>query len=235
MIRKDPRDKAAIVVGALSCVNDLGFPHADVVRGLKHFKPDVLLFTGDQIYERVGGFGIQRGPLETASFDYLRKWFIFGWAFRDVTRDTPSVCMPDDHDVYHGNVWGAGGRHAEGTGQAAQDSGGYVQPAAWLNMMQRTQTSRFADAFDPTPVEQGIGVYYTSMEVGGIDFAILEDRKWKSSPKTMLPKAQIVNGWAQKPSYDAARDGDWRERSCWANARSDFSISGLGTGQAESG
>ena len=208
VIRKDPGDKAKIVVGALSCVNDLGFPHADVIRGLKHFKPDVLLFTGDQIYERVGGFGIQRGPLETATLDYLRKWFIFGWAFRDVTRDTPSVCMPDDHDVYHGNVWGAGGRHAEGTGQAAQDSGGYVQPAAWLNMMQRTQTSHLPDAFDPTPVEQGIGVYYTSMEVGGIDFAILEDRKWKSSPKTVLPKAQIVNGWAQNPAYDPARDGD---------------------------
>jgi hypothetical protein len=36
------------------------------------------------------------------------------------------------------------------------------------------------DPYDPTPVEQGIGVYYTSLNVGGIDFAIIEDRKFKS-------------------------------------------------------
>ena len=164
----------------------------------------MALFTGDQIYERVAGYGIQRMPIEIATLDYLRKWYIFGWAFRDILADTPSVCMPDDHDVYHGNVWGAGGRHAEGMGQPGQDSGGYTQPAPWVNMMQRTQTSHLPDAFDPTPVEQGIGVYYTSMKHGGIDFAILEDRKWKSAPKTQMPKANIVNGWAQNPDYDAA-------------------------------
>ena len=128
--------------------------------------------------------------------DYLRKWFLFGWEFRDLLRDTPSVCLPDDHDVYHGNVWGAGGRHAEGVGYAGQDSGGYIEPAAWVNMVQRTQTSHLPDPFDPTPVEQGIGVYYTELIRGGVSFALLEDRKWKSAPKQLLPNARIVNGWA---------------------------------------
>ncbi len=205
-VRKDPRDKGKLVVGGLSCVNDLGFPHTEVVHGLKHFRPDVLLFTGDQIYERVGGYGIQRMPIPVATLDYLRKWYIFGWAFRDVMADTPSVCMPDDHDVYHGNVWGAGGRHAEGEGQPGQDSGGYLQPAPWVNMMQRTQTSHLPDPVDPEPVEQGIGVYFTSMKFGGVDFAILEDRKWKSAPKVVMPDARIVNGWAQNPAHDPTKE-----------------------------
>jgi hypothetical protein len=41
-----------------------------------------------------------------------------------------------------------------------------------------------------------------------LSLAILEDRKWKSSPKTTIPWANIINGWAQNPDYDAARDGD---------------------------
>jgi hypothetical protein len=197
-------------MAALSCVNDLGFPHNEITRGVAHFQPDLIAFTGDQLYERAAGYGIERGPLETAILDYLRKWFIFGWSFRDLMAGTPSFCMPDDHDVYHGNVWGAGGRRAEpgSTQQEVQDSGGYAQPAQWVNMVQRTQTSRLPDPHDATPVEQNIGVYYCSLNWGGVSFAIIEDRKWKSAPKTVLPKAKIVNGWAQNPEYNAPTDGD---------------------------
>jgi alkaline phosphatase D len=208
VIRRDPRSKEKIVVGALSCTNDLGFPHTPIARNLQHFRPDVLLFTGDQIYERSASYGIERLPLDRAALDYLRKWYLFGWSFGELLRDTPAVCMPDDHDVYHGNVWGAGGRKADGFGQPGQDSGGYQEPAEWVNMVQRTQTSHLPDPFDPTPVAQNIGVYYTELVCGGVSFAILEDRKWKSAPKPTIPKAQIVNGWAQNPAYNAAKDGD---------------------------
>ncbi len=208
VVRRDPRGKEKLVVGALSCTNDLGFPHTPIARNLQHFRPDLLLFTGDQIYERSGSYGIERLPLERATLDYLRKWYLFGWSFGELLRDTPSVCMPDDHDVYHGNVWGAGGRKADGFDQAGQDSGGYQEPAEWVNMVQRTQTSHLPDPFDPTPVAQNIGVYYTELLCGGVSFAILEDRKWKSAPKPTIPKAQIVNGWAQNPAYDPPKDGD---------------------------
>ncbi len=208
VVRHNPVEKTKLVVAALSCMNDLGFPHREIFRNLQHFKPDLLLWVGDQIYERSASYGIERLPLERATLDYLRKWYLFGWGFRDLLRDTPSVCMPDDHDVYHGNVWGAGGRHAEGFGQPGQDSGGYVEPAQWVNMVQRTQTSHLPDPFDPTPVEQDISVYYTDLRYGGVSFAILEDRKWKSAPKIAIPKARIVNGWAQNPEYNAAHDGD---------------------------
>lgn len=207
-IRRNPAGKSKIVLAALSCLNDFGFPNADLLASVQKFKPDLVAFQGDQIYERNGGYGIQRGPLEPAVLDYLRKWYLFGWSFRDIMRDTPSICTPDDHDLFQGNVWGAGGRHADGFGDPGQDSGGYVEPATWVNMMQRTQTSHLPDPFDPTPVQQNIGVYYTALSWGGISFAILEDRKWKSAPKVKLPFARIVNGWAQNPAYVASRDGD---------------------------
>jgi hypothetical protein len=57
-------------------------------------------------------------------------------------------------------------------------------------------------------VEQGIGVYYTELRVGGVSFALLEDRKWKSAPKQFLPNARIVNGWARNPDFHPAREGD---------------------------
>lgn len=207
-IRRDPVDKPRIVVAAFTGNNDLGFPHADIVRHVRHFQPDFLAYTGDNIYERVGEYGIEREPVETATLDYLRKWYLFGWEYRDLLREIPSVCLPDDHDVYHGNLWGAGGRRATAYGQPGQDQGGYTMPAAWVNMVQRTQTSHMADPHDPTPVEQGIGVYYGSMLWGGLSIAVIEDRKWKSAPAVAAPKGKIVNGWPQNPEYDAARDGD---------------------------
>ena len=90
-----------------------------------------------------------------ATLDYLRKWFMYGWEYRELLRNIPSVAMPDDHDVYHGNLWGAGGRDANDVvpalqrgvdGQAQkQDSGGFTMPVDWVNMVQRTQTSHLPD------------------------------------------------------------------------------------------
>jgi phosphodiesterase/alkaline phosphatase D-like protein len=207
-IRRDPVNKAKITVAAFTGNNDLGFPHADIVRNVSHFKPDLLFYSGDNIYERVGEFGIQRAPLETATLDYLRKWYLFGWEYSELLKDIPAFAIPDDHDVYHGNLWGAGGKRSWGEGYEGQDRGGYVMPAEWVNMVQRTQTSHHPDAYDSTPVDQGISVYYGPALYGGISFAVLEDRKWKSAPKTTIPKAQIINGWAQNPAYNAAVDGD---------------------------
>jgi alkaline phosphatase D len=102
-----------------------------------------------------------------------------------MTKDIPSVCIPDDHDVYQGNLWGAGGRRTN-----KDDKGGYVMPAEFVKMVERTQTSHLPDPYDPTPIEQGIGVYYCAMNYGRIDFAILEDRKFKSGPAGLVPKTK---------------------------------------------
>jgi hypothetical protein len=75
----------------------------------------------------------------------------------------------------------------------------------FVNMVERTQTSHLPDPYDPTPVKNNIGVYYTSVLYGGIDFAILEDRKFKSPPAKILPDAKIVNGFSQLENFDATR------------------------------
>jgi len=209
-IRRDPRDREAFILAAFTGNNDLGFPHADVAAHVAAHDPDLLFFSGDQIYEGVGGFGHTRSPLEVAALDYLRKWFLFGWAFGDLMRDRPTIAIPDDHDVYHGNLWGAAGKAVErgGSGADEQDSGGYRMPPAWVRMVERTQTSHLPDPADPRPVQQGIGVYFCEVNYGGVSFAVLEDRKFKSAPKPLLPEAKVWNGWAQNPEWDAKTRAD---------------------------
>ncbi len=204
----EPAVESRLVVASLSCHLDLGFPHQNMVRNVLSFSPHAVIFSGDQIYEGNAGYGVQRAPLEPATLDYLRKWYQFGWAFRDVFRDRPSVFAIDDHDVYHGNIWGSGGRAAVGVGAEAQDSGGYKMDAEWVKIVHRTQTAHLPDPFDSTPVQQGIPVYYTDMTYGGVSFAVIEDRKWKSAPSEFLPQADIYNGFARNAEFDARETGD---------------------------
>ena len=209
-IRKVPWDKKELVVAGFTGNNDLGFPNNELVDAVVFHDPDMLFFSGDQLYEGVGGYGVQRKPVGPATLDYLRKWYIYGWAYGDLMRDRPTVAITDDHDVYHGNIWGAGGIATPPgkVGAAAQDAGGYKMPAEWVKMVERTQTSHLPAPWDPTPVAQGIGVYYSALNYAGVSFAILEDRKFKSAPKALLPKAQVHNGWAQNRAFDEARNGD---------------------------
>lgn len=67
----------------------------------------------------------------------------FGWAFGDLMRDRPTVCTPDDHDVYQVNLWGEGGKKipfADWQRYSVTD-GGYVQPAEMVNVVHKTQCS----------------------------------------------------------------------------------------------
>jgi hypothetical protein len=54
-------------------------------------------------------------------------------------------------------------------------------------MVQRQQTWHLPDPVLPTPAERGIEVYFTRLRVGGVDFAIVEDRKFKSAPFGNVP------------------------------------------------
>ena len=211
-IAAQPKSSENLKVAVFSCNADHGFPDQEVAIHVAKHKPDMALFLGDQFYEGTGGFGIQTSPLEKSYLDYLHKWYMFGWSYRDIFRTVPAAIIPDDHDVYHGNVWGEGGKHApsdEGWGYIAQDQGGYKMPPEWVNMIQDCQTSHLPDAFDPTPVKQGINVYYTDWEYGGVSFAILEDRKFKSAPKNALPKeAMVQNGFIQNRDFDIKKHYD---------------------------
>jgi len=206
-IAAEPDRLTPVRAAVFSCNADHGFPDADVVRHVSAHRPDLAVFLGDQFYEGSGGFGIQTDTIETASLDMLHKWYMFGWSYREIFRHIPAAFIPDDHDVYHGNIWGEGGRHApseDGWGAVAQDQGGFKMPPEWVNAVQVAQTSHLPDPYDPTPVTQGIGVYYTGWDYGGVSFAILEDRKFKSSPSNVMPpEAEVLNGWIQNPDFDA--------------------------------
>ncbi len=208
-VRREPKDKAALVLAAFAGQNDYGFPHAEVVLHAAAHDPDLLFFSGDQISERAAGYGTQYAPVDKAILDYLRKWFLFGWAFGGLLRDHPAVTIPGEHDVYHGRLWGAGGKATSpGFGADAQDSGGFKMPARWINMVQRTQTSHLPDPADPAPIEQGIGVYFCELQYAGLSIAVIEDRTFKSAPAPLLPKGEIRNGWAQNPDFKPDKDAD---------------------------
>ncbi|MGA1608285.1 MAG: discoidin domain-containing protein, partial [Planctomycetota bacterium] len=160
----------------------LWFPHDDLESRVRARSPDLLFFSGDQIYEGGSPTKPEKGGGRLSELDYLYKWYLWVWAWRGLTRDLPTITIPDDHDVYQGNVWGAGGRATR-----IDSKGGYVMSAEWVRMVDRTQTSHLPDPFDPTPIGQGIGVYYTSLRYGGVDLAILEDRKFKSGPFGIVP------------------------------------------------
>ncbi len=182
-IRHDPVDKDPLKLAVVGCRIDFAFPDLEAVERLKAQDPDLLFFYGDQIYEPNEGFGTQRSPLDKATLDYLRKYYQHGWVFGDLLRDRPAITIPDDHDVYHPNLWGEGGKKGVGNG----DSGGYTMSAEWVKMVERTQSSHLPDPYDPTPVLQGIGVYYCDFVYGRVSFAVVEDRKFKSNPTGVVP------------------------------------------------
>jgi alkaline phosphatase D len=170
-------------MAALTCQNDYGFPYAPVAENVRKLDPDLVFFSGDQIYENHGGFGIIREPAEPAILNYLRKFYQHGWAFREVMRNAPTLCLPDDHDVFQGNIWGEGGKKMDVGDTGASSKGGYLEPARMVNVVHKTNVAHHPDAFDPKPVLQDISVYYGDMVYGGVSFAILADRQWKSGPE----------------------------------------------------
>lgn len=200
-VRRDPVDRDVKVAG-FTGNTDSGFPNREVERNVTIHDPDVLFFSGDQIYERVGGYGIIRAPVDRAVLNYLRKWYLLGWAFRDLMRDRVTICLPDDHDVYQGNIWGNGGNSVPSIREHQQ--GGYAQHRDFVNAVHRTQTSHHPDLFDSTPVKQNISVFYGDMVYGRVSFAIIADRMFKSGPTkvaTWPGRPDHLND----PSYDVRR------------------------------
>lgn len=188
LIRKDPIDKKEIVVASLSCNSnqDRGDRNAIVGKLLKQ-DPDLLFFAGDQSYDHT---------------EHTVAWLIWGKQFREVIKDRPVITIPDDHDVGQGNIWGESGKVASST---AGSDGGYYYPPEYINMVQRCQTWHLPDPVDPKPVQQDIGVYFTRLRVGGIDFAILEDRKFKSGPEGKIPQMGPRPDHITEEGYDPAK------------------------------
>ena len=182
-------------LAALTCQKDYGFPYSPVAENLIKLDPDMLYFSGDQIYEDHGGYGLIRDPADRAILNYLRKYYMHGWAFRHAMKNAPTICLPDDHDVFQGNIWGESG--APMVGKNTSSNGGYREPARMVNVVHRSTVAHHPDGYDPTPVKQNISVYYGDMVYGNVSFAIIADRQFKSGPEhvtTDAARADHVKG-----------------------------------------
>ncbi len=193
VFKSNPIDKDTIVVAGFTGNHNLAkgvesapfnwqeqiwYPHNELVNNVKKQNPDLLFFSGDQIYEGASPSGMDR---ENKFEDYMYKWYLWCWAYSTITKDLPTITIPDDHDVFQGNIWGNGGGTVD-----VDTKGGYVHGSEFVKMVERTQVSHLPDPFDSTPIKGGIGVYYTTLNLGRISFAIIEDRKFKSGPNGLV-------------------------------------------------
>ncbi len=187
----------------------LWFPHREVRDHVAAHGPDLVYFAGDQIYEGDLSPAVDR-PFDRSMNDYLHKWYRHGWAFGDLTRRLPTVVVPDDHDVYHGNIWGNAGVRGEGPeGTSQQDRGGYVMSPAFVNAVHRTQVAHLPPTRDEAgTLANGITTYHTDLTWGGGSFAILDDRMYKSAPAIVVPAGEVKNGWFQAEGFDPVTEAD---------------------------
>ncbi|HIK93275.1 MAG TPA: hypothetical protein EYG03_15035, partial [Planctomycetes bacterium] len=198
-IRAEPAGDGTLKLMAVACVNDKWFPYSEAVAQMVGQNPDLVFFAGDQIYESNAGGGIIEANTEddvpAAMVNYLAKWRKFGLTFRELLKDRPSVMITDDHDIYANDLWGDGGRRMTGD----RTTGGYPMHPLWVNAAERTQTWHLPDPASPGPWGDGINAYFTSFDYGGVSFAILEDRKFKSPPSDVLSEA-IPDPRTNKPN-----------------------------------
>ena len=180
-VRANPVGKREIVVAAFTGnSNQDRRLKPDLIGNLRAQDPDVLFFSGDQVYDHT---------------DHLGAWLLFGRQFGEIIKDRPMISIPDDHDVGQNNLWGAGGKVAS---TVAGDDGGYFMPVEYVKAVERAQTWHLPDPPDPTPIERGIGVYFAALNWGGVSFAILEDRKFKTGPNGPL---QLAPRCAPRPDW----------------------------------
>ena len=214
-ILHEPPGDRPLRIASLNCVKNVTahrawnrsgvwYPHEDLVERVMSHRPDVYFFAGDQIYEG-DVTGVDRRHL---MLDYHTKYHRWLRSFGEAVRDRPCVVIPDDHDVYHGNIWGAGGIRARARdGLTAQDAGGYKLPADIVNAIHRTQVGNLPAPMVPGPIGQGIEPYTTRWRYGPVDFAIVADRMWKDSASVVVPEGKVRNGWFRNPDFDP-RDAD---------------------------
>lgn len=185
LIRKDPINKQEVLLAALSCNSnqDRG-DRANYIKNINHQDPDILFFAGDQSYDHR---------------EHTAAWLKFGSQFRELFRNRPCITIPDDHDIGQGNIWGEYGKKAS---TSAGNDGGYFYHPEYVKMVERCQTAHLPDPYNAEPIKQGIGVYYTQLIWGGVDFAIIEDRKFKSGPNGKIPQQGPRPDHIRNPEYN---------------------------------
>lgn len=168
-----PKEK---ILGRFTPDNIL-FPHKTLVDYCDSHQPDLYLFVGDQFYESYPTrFGRHT---KDAKLDTLYRWYLWYWAFADSIKNRPSIMLADDHDVLQGNLWGNEGIDSN---TMKEEDGGFKWDKSLVRMVYRCQHGHNPDPYDPTPIRHNIPVAYANFVYGGVDFALVEDRKFKTPP-----------------------------------------------------
>ena len=141
--------------------------------------PDLLFFAGDQTYRHT---------------EHTAGWIEFGLQFRDVIRDRP------DHHASRTTTTSAtatsGARTASARTHTGDADGGYFYPVEYVNHgAAAADRGTCPTRSIPRRSSAASRVYFTRLRVGGIDFAILEDRKFKTGPRGQDP----ADGAAARP------------------------------------
>lgn len=226
-IREEPIGRP-LRFGGLTCQHGEGYPYSPLVKNLKKHDPDMLYFSGDQLYEGNGGYPIKRQPEPEAILSYLGKWYMFGWAFGPIMRDRPTICTPDDHDVFQGNLWGEGGKgisFEEWEKEKRDAHGGYVQTPNMVNVVGKTQCGHMPAPFYPEPLKSGIKTWYTDVLYGGVSFAVISDRMFKSGPDAVRNgegridhiKASLSENELEAPNLELVGDPQMQFLAHWIN------------------
>ena len=195
VVRPEPKEGTVLKMAALSCHKDTAWPWTEAIDELIAHDPDLVFFSGDQIYENDYDSPMFRAmtkeEVPKGMKNYLKKWRKFGEAFGRLMKDRPTIMITDDHDVFSNDLWGKGGLRMNGD----RTSGGYPTHPDWVNAAEFTQTGNLPDPANPGPHGDGVLAYYTALEYGGVHFAILEDRKFKSAPSEVIKKLIAPTGF----------------------------------------
>ncbi|MEM6675870.1 MAG: hypothetical protein AAF726_23675 [Planctomycetota bacterium] len=191
LVRRNPTDRDEVVMAAFTG-NSIRPAHGgdlsrqDLIDNVRRIDADVLFFSGDQVYDHNRHYA---------------AWLKFGRDFGEIIKDRPTICLPDDHDAGQPNLWGESGKVSLLGGAA---DGGYKRPGVYVQEVERAQTSHLPDPADPHEIGQGIGVWFTNLNWGRVDFAILEDRKFKTGPAGKVPKQGPRPDHIRNPDYEPA-------------------------------
>ena len=204
IFRAEPKEGTVLKLAGLSCHKDIAWPWKEAIGELIVHDPDLVFFSGDQIYENDYGspmfLATTKEEVPQGMKNYLTKYRKFGEAFRELMRDRPTIMITDDHDVFANDLWGKGGLRMKGL----RTTGGYPTHLDWVNAAEFTQTGNLPDPVNPGPHGDGAKAYYTALEYGGVHFAILEDRKFKSAPSEVIKELIAPPGfqWPKKRMTD---------------------------------
>ena len=207
-IAPEPQEAKEIRLAVLSEGSENDYPYSRLVAELRKLNPDLLFLGGNQVFGRPVGWWRERVTLTRLKREYLRQWILFGWAFSDLLKERPAILTPDARDYFQLKLWGDGGQTGLEEKAAnpfeAQDKGGFLLPADFVQLVLTTQTSHLPESPASQLPGKSFRPYFCEVNYGPLSLAVLDDRMFKTPPASVYGPEQIRNGWPVNPALEIA-------------------------------